>query len=126
MINLAKQIDYWRSTSEQDIETASILVGVKKHLEGLFFCHLSIEKIIKALVVKETENIPPRSHDLFYLARIAKINFTETQSEFMEILMRYQLEGRYPEYYPSVPPIEKINEYLYDTKMLQLCFKAML
>ena len=110
----------------QDIETASILIGAKKYLEGLFFCHLSIEKIIKALVVKETENIPPRSHDLFYLADLAKIKITESQYNFIKILMRYQLEGRYPEFYPNLPPIEKIKMYIYETKMLQQCFKAML
>ncbi len=55
----------------------------------MFFGHLSIEKIIKSLVVKQTENIPVRTHDLFHLIEIAKIDITEEQSDFMQILMKY-------------------------------------
>ena len=126
MINIAKQIEYWSNTAENDIETAAILVTSSKYIEGMFFCHLSIEKIIKALVVKQTENIPVRSHDLFYLIEIAKINITEEQSGFMQILMKYQLEGRYPEFYPKAPSTDKINDYLNKAKNLLECFKKML
>jgi len=126
MINIVKQIEYWRNNAENDIETASILITSGKFIEGMFFCHLCIEKIIKALVVKQTETIPPKSHDLFYLADIAKIEITESQSDFMQILMKYQLEGRYPEHYPQAPSGNKINEYLYQTKNLLQCFSRML
>ncbi len=126
MINVAKQIDYWCNTAENDIETAAILITSNKFMEGMFFCHLSIEKILKALVVKQTENIPGRSHDLFYLIEIAKIGISEEQSDFMQILMKYQLEGRYPEFYPKAPSSDKINDYFNKTKNLLLCFKKML
>lgn len=126
MINVTKQIEYWQRTAESDVETASILISSGKFIEGLFFCHLCIEKIIKALVVKQIQDIPPRSHDLFYLINLAKLDFTEHQSEFMQILMKYQLEGRYPEHYPKIPSVEKINEYLCQTKDLYQCFRKML
>lgn len=126
MLNIAKQIEYWCSTADSDIETAEILVTSGKYIEGMFFCHLSIEKIIKALVVKQTENIPVRSHDLFHLIEIAKIEITEEQSNFLQILMKYQLEGRYPEFYPNSPSPDKINDYLNQTKNLLQCFKKML
>jgi len=92
----------------------------------MFFCHLCIEKIIKVLVVKQIENIPPKSHDLFYLANLAKIQITDEQSDFMQILMKYQLEGRYPEYYQKSPSFDKINEYLYQSNILFQCFNKML
>lgn len=126
MINIIKQIDYWKNTAENDIDTALILVRSGKNVEGMFFCHLCIEKIIKALIVKQINDIPPKSHDLFYLANIAKIEVSESQSEFMQILMKYQLEGRYPEYYPKAPSPEKINDYLYQSKNLFQCFSKML
>jgi HEPN domain-containing protein len=126
MINKGRQIEYWRSSSENDIDTASILVESGKYLEGMFFCHLCIEKILKALTVKQTEIISPKSHDLFYLADLAKIEITEPQSDFMQILMKYQLEGRYPEYHPKVPSPDRINEYLHQTKNLLQCFSKML
>jgi HEPN domain-containing protein len=126
MINVAKQIDYWSKSAENDIETAEILITSGKYLEGMFFCHLCIEKILKALVVKQTENIPIRSHDLFYLIEIANIKIHEEESSFMQILMKYQLEGRYPEFYPRPPSPDKIYDYLKQTKNLLECFKQML
>ena len=126
MINVAKQIDYWCNSAENDIETSAILITSSKFIEGMFFCHLSIEKIIKALIVKKTENIPVRSHDLFYLIGIEEIEITEEQSDFIQILMKYQLECRYPEFYPKKPSDEIINNYLIKTKNLLQCFKKML
>ena len=46
-----KIIQYWAATSKQDFETAEILFENKKYSHALFFCHLSIEKILKALIV---------------------------------------------------------------------------
>jgi HEPN domain-containing protein len=126
MINIAKQIEYWQSTAASSFETAEILIAAKKYIEGMFFCHLCIEKILKALVVKQTENIPPKTHDLFYLLDTSKITTTDDQVSFMQILMKYQLEGRYPEFYPKAPSPEKIKEYLNETKMLFQCFSKML
>lgn len=112
MINIQKQIEYWQTTAQNDVETADILIKSGKFIEGMFFCHLSIEKIIKALIVKKTESVPPRWHDLFNLCELAGVNYSEEQQSIMQILMKYQLEGRYPEHYPKAPSAEKINNYL--------------
>ena len=62
LMDINKQISYWVQGAENDIETADLLIRNKKLLHGLFFCHLVIEKIIKAHVVRVTHNIPPKSH----------------------------------------------------------------
>ena len=103
MLNIPKQIAYWTESADDDIETAGILIEKGKFVHGLFFCHLSIEKIIKALVVKETRGIPPKSHDIFYLSEKANVTIPEDKQIISQILMKYQLEGRYPEYFPSKP-----------------------
>ncbi len=126
MIDIDKQIKYWQTGVENDIETAGILIANKKYVEGLFFCHLGIEKILKALVVKETRQIPPKSHNLIYLRDLAKIDVTEEQQLFMAVLMKYQLEGRYPECYPKSPSIEIVNDYLCKTKELLQCLRQKL
>jgi len=118
MINLDKQIKYWIESSDNDLETAELLINSKKILHGLFFCHLSVEKAIKAHVVKVINNVPPRSHNLIYLREKAKIEWEEENDIFLGILMKYQLEGRYPDYNPSIPSNEKVNEYLNKTKEL--------
>jgi len=126
MFDIEKQTDYWIRGSESDIETAEILIFGKKCLEGLFFCHLSIEKISKALVVKKTRQLAPKSHNLSYLVDLASLNIDEEQASFMSVLMKYQLEGRCPDYYPKSPSIETVMDYLQKTKSLLKCLKLML
>lgn len=92
----------------------------------MFFCHLCIEKIIKAHVVKETNEIPPKSHDLFFLLRKAQIELTEDKQLIIQILMKYQLEGRYPEYLPGAPNENLVFGYMQQTNELLEWFKEKL
>lgn len=126
MIDFKKHIDYWVHGAESDIETAELLISGRKYLEGLFFCHLTIEKISKALVVAHTNQLAPKSHNLSYLTELASLSVSEEQAAFMSVLMKYQLEGRYPEYYPKLPSNETIKDYLQKTKTLFECLKLML
>ena len=120
MIDIDKQIAYWITGATDDLESAKILIESNRLLHGLFFCHLVIEKAIKANVVKQTGEIAPRSHNLLYLSEIAKLVLTEDDEIFLGILMKYQLQGRYPDYNPSIPDKIKVNEYLIKTEKLLL------
>jgi HEPN domain-containing protein len=126
MIDRDKQIDYWIRGSNSGIETAELLFKGRKLIEGLFFCHLTIEKLIKALIVKNTGELAPKSHNLVYLAELAGTILSAEQNQFMSILMKYQLEGRYPEFHPKKPPKAKIDEYFRNTKSLIQCLRQML
>lgn len=126
MIDLEKQIQYWKSGAFDDLVTAKILIDKNRTLHGLFFCHLVIEKIIKALVVKQTKDIAPRSHNLIHLSEMAKIEFSHDDEIFLGILMKYQLQGRYPDYNPNVPNREKITDYLNQTENLVRWLEAKL
>jgi HEPN domain-containing protein len=53
-IEFEKQISYWIGLAMEDFEVAKILMEKKRYLHGLFFCHLVIEKSLKAIVVKIT------------------------------------------------------------------------
>lgn len=79
MENEQKVIKYWFMASKQDFATAEILFKNKKYHHALFFCHLSIEKILKAIIVKATQKVPPLLHDLVRLAERAGINLSEKQ-----------------------------------------------
>ena len=118
MIDINRQIVYWLTGAEEDLESAKILIGSNRLLHGLFFCHLVIEKAIKAHVVKQTLEIAPRTHNLLYLSEMAKLEFDEEDEIFLGILMKYQLQGRYPDYNPSIPDKLKVNEYLIKTEKI--------
>lgn len=80
-----------------DIDTAELLINNNKLLHGLFFCHLVLEKIIKAHVVLTTKNIPPKSHDLLYLLKKNRINIRKQGHGISrindEISIRRQVSG---------------------------------
>jgi len=116
MVNIQKQIDYWINGADEDIVTADLLIREKRTLHGLFFCHLVIEKAIKAQVVQKIVDVAPRTHNLIYLSEKAELEFDDSTLIFLGILMKYQLQGRYPDYNPVLPDQLKVNEYLNKTK----------
>lgn len=118
MIDIKKQIKYWITGAFDDLESARILVEKNRLLHGLFFCHLVLEKAIKAHVVKQTGELAPRSHNLIFLSDKARLKLNEDQEILLGILMKYQLQGRYPDYNPTIPGRSKVNEYLYKTESL--------
>ncbi|MBI9038018.1 MAG: HEPN domain-containing protein [Bacteroidales bacterium] len=92
-------ITYWIEQADDDWEAVETLYAGKKYLQSLFFTHLVIEKICKSLWIKYNDgNIPPRTHNLIYILSETEIELSETESEFLLNLNRFQLEGRYPDY----------------------------
>ncbi|MBU2627386.1 MAG: HEPN domain-containing protein [Proteobacteria bacterium] len=118
ILDLQKQIDYWINEAEDNIVTADILIQKDRFLHGLFFCHLVIEKALKAHVVKTTKDIAQRSHNLILLSEKAKLKFDNDDYIFLGILMKYQLQGRYPDYNPIIPTKERVEKYFSQTKEL--------
>jgi len=68
-------VDYWIKSAAEDLITAESLFKSRRYLPCLFYCHLFVEKIIKALIVKKTRNNPPYGHKLVRLAKLTTINF---------------------------------------------------
>jgi len=111
-MDIQKQIEYWIRTAEDDLITAKLLVQNDRFLHGLFFCHLCIEKAIKAHIVRKTREIPPKVHNLSFLLSKADLSPGEDFKELTAILMTYLLEGRYPDNYPQTPSLSEVNDYL--------------
>lgn len=66
---------------------------------ALFCWHLALEKLLKALWVKNNiENHPPRIHNLIYLHDGAKLNLATEQKAELLIINSWNIEGRYPDY----------------------------
>ena len=126
MINLQRQIDYWINGADEDVLTAELLIREKRILHGLFFCHLVVEKALKAHCVKTTGDVASRTHNLIHLSETAGIVYNEETQIFLGVLMKYQLQGRYPDYNPVLPDPIRANDYLEKTKKLLQWLKAKL
>jgi HEPN domain-containing protein len=85
-----------------------------------------MEKIIKAHVVKTSSEIAPRSHNLMFLLQKTNIELSEDDEIFLGVLMKYQLEGRYPDYNPLIPGRETVETYLKETQKLMSCLRKKL
>lgn len=104
-----KQIQYWLTASELDWKTANDIYSSNKNFHFcLFICHLVIEKLLKSLVVKETNEHPVKTHNLLRLAEIAKLDIKTDDVQFLEELNQFQLDTRYPD--------EKFSLYKLATK----------
>ena len=103
MADIANQVAYWRDGAREDLDVASDLLEKDHRRHGLFFAHLALEKALKALVCSQTQDTPPRIHNLLQLARLAALSLTEEQENVLAVMNRFCLEGRYPDR-GGVPP----------------------
>lgn len=118
MINVEKHILYWKTSAEEDLSAAENLLLANKIRHGLFFLHLTTEKILKAHICKQTKDIPPRIHNLIRLAELIDINFKDDDIDLFAEMNPFYLEGRYPETLTKAPSIEEAEHYLSKTKQV--------
>ncbi len=97
-MNREEIINYWMVEAEESLEVADHLFEKKDYSYCLFFGHLAIEKMIKAVIVKNSQTDVPRSHNLLRLAKAAEINLTEKQKYSLIRITAFNLESRYPDY----------------------------
>jgi HEPN domain-containing protein len=97
-MKINETINYWIKSSQEDLKTAESLFRTKRYHHCLFFCHLFIEKIIKALVAKASGEPAPYGHKLTKLAKLTKINFSEEQLDFLDEITAFNIEARYNDY----------------------------
>ena len=93
---MKEDVKYWVDLSKYDIDTAKAMLESGRYLYVLFTCQQSVEKMLKALIVKNTKSFPPKIHDLVKLIKIARIDVEPEQKEFLAKLNYYYLETRYP------------------------------
>jgi HEPN domain-containing protein len=92
-------IDYWKKSANEDWESVLLLFNSGRYVHSLFFAHLYLEKLCKALWVKYNEaNIPLKTHNLVKLLLDTDQEFNNDYLKFLEEFNDFQLEGRYPDY----------------------------
>ena len=125
--DLQKNIKYWLVASEKDLEVAQSLFKSKYYPQCLFFCHLALEKSLKAIVIKTIKDYPPYIHDLRKLAEIAKIELSSDQKMVLDKISTFNIAGRYAnkkyEFYKKYNKKEYVQEFLEKTEKLYLWLK---
>ena len=116
MIKLNKNIQYWTNSAEKDFKVARSLFRLRYYPQCLFFCHLSLEKLLKAVVIKKIKDYPPYTHDLRKLAEVADLDLSSKQKENLDIIFTFNIAGRYTdekiEFYKRYNKKEYAQKYL--------------
>ena|ERR1035437_4930494 len=130
MMTKEEHINHWLKTSENDLKTMNILFKEGSYTHSLFFGHLYLEKVCKALWVKHSnENIAPYTHNLTRLLEGIETDLSEDDLDFLVELNDYQLEGRYPEFTERLykKTTKEITErYISKIKMIDECLRRKL
>ncbi|MEK7202988.1 MAG: HEPN domain-containing protein [Patescibacteria group bacterium] len=90
-----EQINYWKKSAERNRETSLSLLKGKHYDACLFFCHLTIEKLLKGLAIKQTKKAAPFTHYLEELAKLTKLDLTKEQINNLKIITDFNIAGRY-------------------------------
>ena len=92
-----EKINYWIKSAENDWRVAGHLFEKEDYPYALFFGHLTIEKLLKAIYVNKFDEPPPYTHRLTYLAEKIELEISTERQELLEIITDFNLESRYPD-----------------------------
>jgi len=95
--NVKALIKYWQLSAEHDYITMRGLFGIKRYSDCLFFGHIILEKILKALVVQNTKQPARYSHNLIVLSEDAGLSFSEQDLKLLDSINRFNIRSRYPD-----------------------------
>lgn len=98
-MEIIEKIKYWLEIALDDLDSAEIMLEKKKFLQSGFYCHQSVEKILKGYYLHIKQDEPPYTHNLIKLSRESAIDelFNSDQKNLINILMPLNIEARYPD-----------------------------
>ncbi len=97
-LDFEKIKQHWIETSDKDFNTMNHLFKSKDFQWALFIGHIVLEKLLKACVVHSQNKHAPFTHDLSRLAKIADLNLSENQMDWLDTISTFNLNARYDSY----------------------------
>ncbi len=86
-------------SSEEDWISAKSLLNTGRYVHSLFFAHLTLEKLCKAIWIQDNVvNIPPKIHNHIKLLSETNASLSTDQLEYLLEINKFQIEGRYPDF----------------------------
>lgn len=85
----------WQESATEDMETAEELFRATKFAHSLFFCHLAVEKMLKAVYTKKFDAAPPIMHHLGKLWKRTGVPMGQASDEILSEISTFNVEARY-------------------------------
>jgi HEPN domain-containing protein len=117
-LDVEKHVNYWREEALDSWKDVQHNIKGARVQIALFSTHLTIEKILKAHVIKKTRKFPPMIHNLVSLARIADLTLTTEQIDLLTILNPLNIETRYPGVARQKPTQKEAETIIKRTKVV--------
>ncbi|MEK7504505.1 MAG: HEPN domain-containing protein [Patescibacteria group bacterium] len=93
---------FWKESSDRDWDfSQEIYSGGKRYDSALFFVHLALEKLLKALTYHVKNSHPLAIHDLVELAKRTDLVFSVENLADLKEITTYNLSARYDDYKKS-------------------------
>ena len=90
-------LQYWLDSAEDNRKIATDLFRLKHFAWSLYLGQLSLEKILKGILVKKGAE-PFRTHDLARLAKLAEIELSAENIIWLNEITTFNIEARYDDY----------------------------
>ena len=87
----------WAAQADYDLSVAQLLYQQEVYRYCVFFCHLALEKRLKAILVGSTGRRAPHTHNLRTLAREVRVNPPYNHYRFLIDMTEHSIRTRYPE-----------------------------
>ena len=98
-MTLTEHIHWWKDDALRSWETAIFNKDGKQFVFSLFAFLLSIEKLLKAVWIKDNKaEYPPRTHDLTILYNQSDLDLPNGWYDYLGTINEWNIEGRYPDY----------------------------
>jgi HEPN domain-containing protein len=88
---------YWESEALEALRVAGHLVEKEDFSYALFFGHLAVEKILKAVYTMMRKEHPPPTHNLVRVAKSAGLVLDQARIQALVTITGFNVEARYPD-----------------------------
>jgi len=99
---MRKDTNNFIKSAEYDLNTAEFMLKSGRYIYVIFMCHLSLEKMLKAITTEITQKISPKSHNLIYLLKLGNIQLPHELFNFIAKINNASIVTRYPEDFSKI------------------------
>src|SRR4030067_3770599 len=97
IFDIPKTVQFWLDPSAKDLETGRVLLNQKQFPDALIFARLALEKILKAIYVKATQENAPDTPSLPYLATSAGLDIPQSIMDQLAEYTQFHSPARPPD-----------------------------
>jgi HEPN domain-containing protein len=91
------ETELWLEDADYDLESAKAMLESKRYFFVVFMCHLTIEKLLKAVIVERLGIQPPKIHGLIALATRTALTIPIKHRKLVNELDDMGVITRYPD-----------------------------